>query len=1836
MSDSNASPASPTDPPSSQLPATQAFAPDEVAARLATLLDQYLEQLQQGRPLDRRQFLDAHPELASQLEQCLAGIEFVHQVRVGGEPTQLGDFRIVREIGRGGMGVVYEAEQISLKRRVALKVLRFGAVADAEAMQRFQREAETVATLHHTNIVPIFAIGREQAVNYYAMQFIEGESLAHCAPSVSLDSHSAPSAIRDFETTLRVSRWGLQAAEALAHAHQRGVIHRDIKPSNLILDPDGRIWLTDFGLAKRMDDVSLSMAGAILGTPRYMSPEQAAAARQPVDHRTDIYSLGATLYELATGRPLFDGDSLHSVITQILTSEPTTPRAICPTLARDFETIILKCLSKDPGRRYPTAQALADDLRAFGDGRAIKARRATWAEQAARWFKQQKRSVGVAAATVAATVILVACGLIAWQMRLQARLGYLTLNTPREVDQRADVAEVLSLQDELVGAPFTLPTKEPLALPEGAYRLRLTGPSKLSRDYLFDVAAGEAATFDVGLTMEAVGHAIPLRSPAGVEIVSTPGPKAAEPRLYVGPQNPAKPTMRCYSVASQPQQRVVQEGASHNVAWDTEPQPFFEADWSLESPEIVSFLNLPADRETWKVMPAQADVSAWRQVVSWFGGFWFRKGERPTVLKPSRDLNSDGIEDVIWSAPRLANPQQGVFVPGPSSPKPAMLVAASGKDGKPLWWFRPQDSNGSAARLMTAAVWANDDAIVIALHSENGPETWLEAVSMTSGASLWRAPVPDTAGTIHPSLLNSAVVESVNPVIVAAVGRRLMAVDVATGKPLWEPLDLGETLQDPPHIADLDGDERPEVLFVSMEQGQPPQCTALSLADRKPLWTAPVGLDSNAFNQRDPQPTWPGIVDFNGDGRAEVILPNGGGRTPENWMGVQVLDGSTGKRLWSRRFPQLFGGWTNIHTATERYAAGPDLNGDGSRELFMISVRCELQTQAANLNLVYHRQHYCVYVDCFSGRDGQSVWWQRIPLGVSEYSTWAGDPEAPLWWEGDEHGWPKLVLPVRRHADQGGDGIDNAGARLLFVLSAETGRVLHTAEHLALPALVDWNADGLDDLAVFVPDDPVKFADLDVYSEEPGGQFVVLRGAPPEAFRRLERWSDEQDFDGDGFADLSRPVGGMGLDYAVQIASGRDGLLASHWKVDWPETPHTFAVGGLQTFAPPRGDFDGDGLADLLLRRDCWLRDFDGTPFPRNGKAPLLVQTISGKTGKRLWGGPDWELPDAFRPPAGDEEVIPNHYLQLTTTLAVDLDRDSRPELLQVFQLTGSRRDLAGAASEQRQQFLASIDGRSGTLRWSEPFTEPQASDGSGQNLSEYIQVDASSDLNADGTLDLVLFTPRQTPSGSWTADLQARNGRDGKRLWGPVAPYGGWFNNNGARLPMIGDLDDDGRPELVVLESKDPLVVHALRGGTGETLWKWKGALPPNFAEPGVVLIGDKKSRFVAVTNNETGNQWELVLLDAKGQVAERVPYESNQIWSHDLDGDGGEELLRFVERKITASRGLNEVIWTWPPPLGYVYVSGFDRTEDGRAIVVTISGDSLTLLDGSTGKPLGRTWKSTNTSLYENNRLLDLNHARLATPPENTRLLTRVGDGPRAINHVVSRAVLPTDDVGRYTDRELSRRKDAPLPSASGDDDPRLVRQLMWAPTPAEWATSGGQVFKDVLLAAGLSLVVVLTPYSMIRAGLRRRELRRGRIALIGGGIVLLLVCVTLLQFPPLGSRWRDVPWALPLAIAFGGLPILLYPATMFRALANGNWRRLRGLLLATLILSLVLAAILMTIDISRKPPEQHYSWYGWWIIFLMGAWFTGALLVLGHVFRPVGDWLRRRLRARLPRHA
>ena len=451
-------------------------------------LREYRAAVAAGEPPDREEFLARYPAVADELAECLDGLEFLRAaapgLSAGGGPSPatpaslegtLGDFRLVREVGRGGMGVVYEAVQISLGRRVALKVLPVGATLDPRQLRRFETEARAAAGLHHTHIVPVYGVGCDRGVPYYAMQFIEGRPLSAVIAHLRRAPRPAPAAAETAAGPASVTRQpadspgffrtaaalGCQAAEALDYAHQMGVVHRDVKPANLILDGRDHLWVTDFGLARIQTAPGATAPGDVVGTLRYMSPEQ-AVGDPAVDPRGDVYSLGATLYELLTLHPPFDAADHRECLRQVLEDDPPPPRARNRAIPAELETVVLKAMAKAPADRYPTARALADDLRRFLDDRPVAARRPTPLDRARRWAR---RNTGVLWAAVA-LLALVAAGLGAFaafaareQARTQAALDR-ERERAREAEERFELARraaddlVLLSEEELADRPF--------------------------------------------------------------------------------------------------------------------------------------------------------------------------------------------------------------------------------------------------------------------------------------------------------------------------------------------------------------------------------------------------------------------------------------------------------------------------------------------------------------------------------------------------------------------------------------------------------------------------------------------------------------------------------------------------------------------------------------------------------------------------------------------------------------------------------------------------------------------------------------------------------------------------------------------------------------------------------------------------------------------------------------------------------------------------------------------------------------------------------------------------------------------------------------------------------------------------------------------------------------------------------------------------------------------------------------------------------------------------------------------------------------------------------------
>jgi WD40 repeat protein/serine/threonine protein kinase len=503
------------------------------------LAEEFLDRKRRGEQPTLREYLNRYPDLADEIRELFPALLMMEDLgedsggttgslagdgvaAVGARLQKLGDYRILREVGRGGMGVVYEAEQESLGRRVALKVLSANALVDPNQIRRFEREARAAAKLHHTNIVPVFGVGQQDGHHYYVMQFIAGLGLdvvledlrrlrgskagqAHpAAPDVDvLDPHdlaapcqfrltaaevarslitgefardgSAPigagstepfegasattqppigsgagsssvvltgssdlSALSDSDRRFyqSIARIGVQVAEALEYANRQGILHRDVKPSNLLLDNRGNVWVADFGLAKTAEADDLTHTGDILGTIRYMAPER---FESNCDARSDVYSLGLTLYELVALRPAYQAADRNALMERVLHEEPARLKKLAPSVPRDLETIIVKAIGRDPATRYATAAALAEDLQRFVEDRPIRARRVSPAERLLRWGRRNKLVAGLLAGLITS---LVAGLLVSTTQWVRA-----DRHAAREVALRADMARDLYTSD---------------------------------------------------------------------------------------------------------------------------------------------------------------------------------------------------------------------------------------------------------------------------------------------------------------------------------------------------------------------------------------------------------------------------------------------------------------------------------------------------------------------------------------------------------------------------------------------------------------------------------------------------------------------------------------------------------------------------------------------------------------------------------------------------------------------------------------------------------------------------------------------------------------------------------------------------------------------------------------------------------------------------------------------------------------------------------------------------------------------------------------------------------------------------------------------------------------------------------------------------------------------------------------------------------------------------------------------------------------------------------------------------------------------------------------------
>ncbi|MHC4817027.1 MAG: serine/threonine protein kinase [Planctomycetota bacterium] len=423
--------------------------------RLDRILSDWLRDRAEGKEPPRADVLSAHPELAEGLR---ARFDALDVFEAGAEdtpiPKNIGKYRIVREMGRGAMGIVYEAEQTDLRRRVALKLLSPVIATDEAAVARFAREAQAAGRLDHPNIAAVHEFGRDKGFTFYTMELIEGTSL-HDRIN---EQRVRPT--RDPETFAWIARLFADVAHGLQFAHAMDVVHRDIKPSNILITPDDTPKIVDFGLARIGGTAqTLTSPGEVLGTLSYMSPEQAMAMREDIDARTDVYSLGATLYEALTLRPPIEGEDPVSLISRIITEEPPRPRRLQAEIPKDLETITIRAMAKERERRYPTTHAFAEDLERFLRNEPIEAKPPGPVTRTRLWLV---RNPTRAAAVLLSVVLFVAAAGWLWRvvtapeplLEIAAEMSVWEFAPPAEAALRAaGVPERAAIRD---WSPFLL------------------------------------------------------------------------------------------------------------------------------------------------------------------------------------------------------------------------------------------------------------------------------------------------------------------------------------------------------------------------------------------------------------------------------------------------------------------------------------------------------------------------------------------------------------------------------------------------------------------------------------------------------------------------------------------------------------------------------------------------------------------------------------------------------------------------------------------------------------------------------------------------------------------------------------------------------------------------------------------------------------------------------------------------------------------------------------------------------------------------------------------------------------------------------------------------------------------------------------------------------------------------------------------------------------------------------------------------------------------------------------------------------------------------------------
>lgn len=1704
----------------------------------------------------------------------------------------VGDYELLDEIARGGMGVVYRAKQASLSRVVAVKMILAGNLADESAVRRFRQEAAAAAALDHPHIVPIYEVGEQEGRHYFSMGYVPGTSLADRLKNGPLPANEAAQLVQTI-------------AEAVQYAHEQGVIHRDLKPANILLDEQGRPRVTDFGLAKvSSQDQSLTKTGQAVGTPGYMPPEQ--VQNDEIGPTADVYALGAILYALLTGRPPFQAATPLDTMLQVISAEPASPRTLNPAVPRDLETIALKCLEKRTEWRYLTARDLAAELKRFLNNEPITARPPGIVERGWRWLDKQRQGVALVLIAVAASVFALLAGSWTYTLYQQAQLGKFRLTA---ANHERLAANVLNLQGSEVVPIDSLPTLQPKALPAGEYVVRASDRRLLGDDFIVQIPRGDLRSFDLNLQDTKLMSDVDV---AGTwHVLHSPGfLKTAQIVLL----SRTKFELRDVKSYDEALQTDLREQPELKALKNFRPWPWINTTYAPsgvgnydyrpqviarppnldggERPDVIVayrhqpvILAMSADSATFLWVYAPESFAANRKEDlgqhahgsdSMFGAVL----GAPLVVP---DLDADGTPDLVAAFVHIE--------PLPTSdPQPTWheqprrtIEAISAKTGKRIWqhdlpdqaflpvgnqeippgclWF-PKWPDGSAGGGSTSSYFGNDFREFRINFARDGSQIVI--------------PWP-------PQLLGGVGKER----LVCVAGTSLVELKLNTGEPVRPAHALGTLATREPQFADVTGDGEPELILMEALPDQPANSPApdevklhvRSLATGEHVFPPQVHVadyDKHSGNFHA-LPQWPVVADLNDDGRAEIVIASGtSSKTAikldinlRAWGGLTALAGATGKPLWHRELDA-------VDQQLDQFLVGPDIDGDGWRELFAATLFSR-RLQGAKL-----------YVDALSGKDGSTLWTNHVPVTLAGTQLDYEVIGQLQWWNAGADGWPQLIVPiVVSHSNQ------PVG---MTWFSAGSGAVTRTADGMQQPFLDDLNDDGADDLILFEPEEP--------RSLDKGGRLSVFRGNSPQPWRALGRkLQAADDYDGDGRDDLLPAHEQVGPRAAISGATGR--LL-------WEGRENDSS----QTYHPLHRDFDGDGAAD-----------FAGVEGPHsNPGLTTPLRLFSGKTGRLIWA-------------AGFSVSTLQYWAHVS---ACDLEHDGRPEVAFVAQMDLDP-NLPGRKQQQDWQYWLVILDNRGRVR-----LRQQISGWSHENfLAEPARIaPAFADLNRDGCDDaivpvleakerrfLVAIDGRSLDKPLWKVELPA-NGK--KQITPPKKVRG---------LPLLGsgDVNGDQTPDLLfhlsVFENRSEymLQIHARDGRTGEALPGWPlemnstdPKLPDDAVQeysgnplfetsrpcPQVLDLGGER---VVVTWHQgvSPKPGRLLFISSAGKLLWELPVTTGGVfrpWFHDVNGDGQTDCLLAnlfgVEAYDLTTR---ERLWRHElPVVGLVDVLGIEPRGSDQCPVLLIANDrsvfGLAVEDGAL------VWRS--VGLPDD-----------VSPTDRSWQLLRHTDPLQPPFLVAGRS---KGDVScrsfEMIDNQRATLNRTPLVAAKRPlRDPRYARPLPWT---TGYQFRPLQLDAPAYLASGFifALLLIVVPGGLLWQFLRSWRFGLAQLLLVPAVLGLVLLGLQL-PVPPAGHTFFVRFERLDLALQM--TPVWIATVLIASALARRQWRLPLAGLAVVLLTTLALLAAYLHFD--QLGPREFYTSTGWWQVLVLGAyvsaWIITVVCFLVAVARKVREWRKSR---------